>query len=74
VDEVKGNRFLNDWRDLNYSYLVLVVAGMVLAVWGFVKNGNSENGRLGATVLFLVGIVLLALGTLLTNVPGFFSG
>jgi hypothetical protein len=74
VDENPGNRFLIDWRNLNYSYLVLVAAGLVLAVLGFIKNGSGHSGRLGAAVMFLAGIIMLTFGILLTNVPGFFSG
>jgi len=59
---------------LNYSYLVLVVAGLVLAVLGFIKNGSGHSNRLGAAIVFLLGIIMLTLGILLTSVPGFFSG
>ncbi|GEM_PF-411991 len=75
MDKNQRNRFITDWRNLNYSYLVLVVLGLVLAVLGFIKNGRNERkGRLGAAIVFLAGIVMLTLGILLTNVPGFFSG
>ncbi|MCD6587158.1 MAG: hypothetical protein J7K88_01265 [Candidatus Fermentibacteraceae bacterium] len=59
---------------MNYSYLALVVAGLVLAVLGFIKNGSGHRNRLGAAIMFLAGIIMLTLGILLTNVPGFFSG
>jgi len=59
---------------LNYSYLVLVGIGLFLAIFGFIKNGKGNGNTLGAAVLFLLGIISLTLGILLTNVPGFFSG
>ena len=59
---------------MNYSYLVLVVAGLVLAVFGFIRNGKSQGSTPGAAVLFILGIVALTFGILLTSVPGFFAG
>lgn len=59
---------------MNYTYLILVVVGLFLSILGFIKNGKSEGNTLGAALLFLLGIITLTLGILLTNVPGFFSG
>lgn len=59
---------------MDYSYLVLVVAGLGLAITGFVRNGRSEGNTLGPALLFLLGIIALTFGILLTNVPNFFSG
>lgn len=59
---------------MNYSYLVLVGIGLFLAIFGFIKNGKGKGNTLGAAVLFLLGIISLTLGILLTNVPHFFSG
>lgn len=59
---------------MNYSYLVLVGIGLFLAIFGFIKNGKGNGNTLGAAVLFLLGIISLTLGILLTNVPHFFSG
>lgn len=59
--------------ELNYSYLVLVVAGLALSITGFVINGKHEGKKLGPALLFLLGIVTLTFGILLTCVPGFFS-
>ncbi|MCK5784994.1 MAG: hypothetical protein KAH54_00400 [Candidatus Sabulitectum sp.] len=59
---------------MNYSYLILVVIGLILAILGFIKNGKAQGNTLGAAILFLLGIISLTLGILLTNVPGFFSG
>ncbi len=59
---------------MNYSYLILVVIGLILAVFGFIQNGKSRGHKLGAALLFLIGIVSLTLGILLTSVPGFFAG
>jgi len=58
---------------LDYSYLVLVAAGLALAITGFVKNGKREGTALGPALLFLLGMIALTFGILLTNVPGFFS-
>lgn len=59
---------------MNYSYLVLVAIGLFLTIFGFVKNGTSKGNSLRAALLFLLGIISLTLGILLTNVPGFLSG
>lgn len=59
---------------MNYAYLILVVAGLVLSITGFVRNGKTEGTSLGPAVLFLLGMISLTLGILLTSVPGFFSG
>lgn len=59
---------------MNYSYLLLVAVGLILAITGFVRNGRTEGTALGPAVLFLLGMVALTLGILLTCVPGFFRG
>ncbi len=59
---------------MNYAYLILVVAGLALSITGFVRNGKTEGTSLGPAVLFLLGMISLAMGILLTSVPGFFSG
>ncbi len=59
---------------MNYSYLILVAAGLVMAITGFVRNGRTEGTALGPALLFLLGIISLTLGILLTSVPGFFKG
>lgn len=59
---------------MNYSYLALVAAGLILAITGFVKNGRSEGTAFMPALFFLLGIAGLTLGILLTCVPGFFSG
>lgn len=59
---------------MNYSYLILVAAGLFLSIFGFIRNGKSEGNSFGAALLFLLGIISLIMGILLTNVPGFFSG
>ena len=59
---------------MNYSYLILVAVGLFLSIFGFIRNGKNQGNSPGAALLFLLGIILLTLGILLTNVPGFFSG
>ncbi len=59
---------------MNYSYLILVAVGLFLSIFGFVKNGKSNGKNLWASLLFLLGIVALIFGILLTNVPEFFCG
>jgi hypothetical protein len=61
-------------ESVNYSYLILVAAGLFLAITGFIKNGKSQGKSFAASLLFFVGILSLILGILLANVPGFFSG
>ncbi len=59
---------------MNYSYLILVAIGLILAILGFIWNGKSRGHKLGAALLFLLGIISLTFGILLTSVPGFFAG
>ncbi|MEA3267440.1 MAG: hypothetical protein U9P42_10950 [Candidatus Fermentibacteria bacterium] len=59
---------------MNYSYLILVVVGLFLSIFGFIRNGQSQGNSLGAALLFLLGIILLTFGILLTSVPEFFAG
>lgn len=58
---------------MNYAYLGLLVPGLVLSVGGFVMLGKKFHPVFTGLV-FLVGIVALVLGVLLTCVPDFFSG
>lgn len=59
---------------MNYTYLILVVVGLLMAIWGFIRNGKTNGKELGSALLFLLGIIALIFGILLTSVPGFFSG
>ncbi|PIE51320.1 hypothetical protein CSA37_12275 [Candidatus Fermentibacteria bacterium] len=58
---------------MNYSYLILVAAGLALSVFGFIRNGKSGGRSFSAALMFLAGMVALVLGILLTSVPGFFG-
>lgn len=59
---------------MNYSYLLLVAAGLGLTITGFMKNGKTEGTGFAPALMFFLGTVILTLGILLTCVPGFFSG
>jgi len=58
---------------LNYTYLVLLIPGFLLAVTGFVMLGKKLHPVITG-MIFLIGIAALVLGILLTCVPDFFSG
>jgi hypothetical protein len=58
---------------LNYAYLALLIPGFILSVAGFVMLGKKLHPVITGLV-FLVGVVALVLGILLTCVPDFFSG
>ncbi len=59
---------------MDLRYLILVVAGFALSLWGFTMLGRGRPHALPAGLVFLAGVVSLVLGILLTCVPGFFSG
>jgi len=58
---------------LNYTYLVLLIPGFLLAVAGFIMLGKKLHPVITG-LMFLSGIAALVLGVLLTCVPDFFSG
>ena len=59
---------------MSYGYLVLVVAGFIATVGGFILLGGRARKPVIGGLAFLGGVIVLALGILLTCVPGFFSG
>jgi hypothetical protein len=58
---------------MNYSYLLLVVPGLVLTMAGFMTTGRKKPGPVVSGLMFLVGVSVLVLGVLLTCVPDFFA-
>lgn len=58
---------------MNYGYLALLIPGFLLAVGGFVMLGKKLHPLLTGFI-FLLGIVSMVMGILLTCVPDFFTG
>lgn len=58
---------------MNYAYLALLIPGFLLSVTGFVMLGKKLHPVVTG-LMFLVGVVAMVLGILLTCVPDFFSG
>ena len=59
---------------MNFSYLLLVFAGLALLGWGFPDAYRLPRPwRLLAALATVVGVVAVIIGTLLVVVPNFFK-
>ncbi len=58
---------------MNYSHVAILVTGFVLSVTGFVLLGKKLHPVITG-LIFLSGIIGVALGVLLICVTDFFSG
>lgn len=58
---------------IGYQYILLIIAGLACMVWGFPAAHRLKSPYdIGAAVVVLCGVVVFALGILLTFIPGFF--
>ena len=59
---------------ISYQYITLIIAGLAGMIWGL-PAAHRLKSPLDVTAAFVVllGVVILALGTLLTFIPDFFS-
>lgn len=60
--------------NIGYQYITLIIAGLAGMIWGLPAAHRLKNPfDVAAAFVVLLGVVSLALGTLLTFIPGFFS-
>ena len=58
---------------IGYQYILLIIAGLASMAWGFPAAHRLKSPYdIGAAVVVLCGVVVFALGILLTFIPGFF--
>lgn len=58
---------------IGYQYIPLIIAGLAAMGWGFpAAHRLKKPFDIGAAVVVLCGVITLALGVLLTFIPGFF--
>jgi len=59
--------------NIGYRYIALIVAGLAVMVWGVpAAHRLKPPYDIAAAVAVLCGVVIFALGILLTFIPGFF--
>ncbi|QEM69834.1 hypothetical protein FO488_17855 [Geobacter sp. FeAm09] len=59
--------------DIGYQYLALVVAGLAAVIWGLPAAHRLQKPYdIAAALAVLAGVILTALGILLTIIPTFF--
>lgn len=60
--------------DIGYRYIPLIIAGLVGIVWGLPAAHRLKSPLdIAAAAAVLCGVIVFALGILLTFVPGFFQ-
>ena len=60
---------------IGYQYSALIIAGLAGMVWGFPAAHRLKSPLdIGAALVVLCGVIIFALGVLLTFIPGFFNG
>ncbi|MDD2733918.1 MAG: hypothetical protein PHF56_08245 [Desulfuromonadaceae bacterium] len=58
---------------ISYQYSTLIIAGLVGMIWGLPAAHHLKKPfDIAAAVVVLCGVVVFALGVLLTVIPGFF--
>lgn len=58
---------------IGYQYILLIIAGLAAMAWGVPAAHRLRSPLdIGAALAVLGGVVALALGVLLTFIPGFF--
>lgn len=58
---------------IGYQYIALIIAGLAAMTWGLPAAHRLKFPfDIAAAVVVLCGVVVFALGVLLTFVPGFF--
>ncbi len=59
--------------NIGYQYIPLVIAGLAGMVWGLPAAHRLKSPYdIGAAVVVLCGVVVFAMGILLTFIPDFF--
>ena len=58
---------------IGYQYILLIIAGLAGMIWGLPAAHRLKYPRdIGAAIVVLCGVIVFALGILLTFIPGFF--
>ena len=58
---------------IGYQYILLIIAGLAGMVWGLPAAHRLKSPfDIAAAVAVLFGVIVFALGVLLTFIPGFF--
>jgi hypothetical protein len=59
--------------DIGYQYILLILAGLAGMAWGFpAAHRLKKPYDIGAALAVLCGVIVFALGILLTFIPHFF--
>ena len=59
--------------DIGYQYILLILAGLAGMIWGVpAAHRLSSPKDIVAALVVLGGVIVFALGVLLTFIPGFF--
>lgn len=59
--------------NIGYLYIPLIIAGLAGIIWGLPAAHRLKSPfDIGAAMAVLCGVIVFALGVLLTFVPGFF--
>ena len=59
---------------IGYQYILLIIAGLAGMVWGLPAAHRLKSPfDIGAAVVVLCGVIIFAMGVLLTFTPGFFQ-
>jgi hypothetical protein len=60
--------------NIGYQYIVLIIAGLAGMIWGLPAAHRLKSPYdIAAAFTVLCGVILFALGVLLTFIPNFFS-
>ncbi|MFZ4858222.1 MAG: hypothetical protein ACOYL3_17680 [Desulfuromonadaceae bacterium] len=60
---------------IGYQYIALIIAGLGGMIWGLPAAHRLKRPfDIGAAFVVLCGVIIFALGVLLTFIPGFFHG
>ncbi|MDD2539899.1 MAG: hypothetical protein PHH28_02505 [Desulfuromonadaceae bacterium] len=59
--------------NIGYQYILLIIAGLAGMVWGLPAAHRLKNPfDIAAAIAVLGGVIVFALGVLLTFIPNFF--
>lgn len=59
--------------EIGYQYLLLVIAGLAAVIWGLPAAHRLQKPYdIAAALAVLAGVILTAIGILLTIIPSFF--
>lgn len=59
--------------DIGYQYILLILAGLAGMIWGIPAAHRLKSPKdIVAALVVLGGVIVFALGVLLTFIPGFF--